>query len=170
MSNLTVLQHMPAFNINKSVRNFNMLAGRTLNVFNPDQAGFHTGLQLEEMAEKLDAIVSGCISPAVRNELASLANLMRTYADRFKAHLHTGDIMRGDRLAMLDADIDVVVVSLGSAYSISHNVDGACAEVDRANMDKFPGGVCTKDGNGKVKKPDGWRAPDLSPFVKLASE
>jgi predicted HAD superfamily Cof-like phosphohydrolase len=162
--------HMPAFNLTRSSRNFNIIAGRTINVFNPHQAGFQTGLQCEELSEKIEAVMEGCVTPAVRRELQTLSLLLKDQANKFKAGMHTGDVMRGNRLDMLDADIDLAHVSIAAGYSLAHNFDGACQEVDRANMDKFPGGVVTKDENGKILKPLGWVAPDLSPYIDLRSE
>jgi predicted HAD superfamily Cof-like phosphohydrolase len=45
------------------------------------------------------------------------------------------------------------------------NVEGAAAEVSRANLAKFPNGVAVRDANGKVVKPEDWKAPDLKPFI-----
>ncbi|MFZ9330710.1 MAG: hypothetical protein ACO24I_05425 [Candidatus Fonsibacter ubiquis] len=75
-------------------------------------------------------------------------------------------VQRADRESLLDADIDLAWVTIGSALSQGADVEGAAAEVSRANLDKFPNGVAIRDGNGKVVKPDGWKAPGLSTFIQ----
>lgn len=153
-------------NITAAVGQFMEISGQTTNSLNAKQACLYTGLQLEEMAEKIEAIVVGAVTPSVRSYLEGLADTLIEASNQFKAGLHTGDILRGDREALLDADIDLAWVSLGAAFSLSRDVHGAIAEVTRANLSKFPSGVAKRDENGKVVKPVDWRGPDLSPFVE----
>lgn len=160
-----IADKIPTFNVNTAVRNFMRYAGCTIKGFNAEQACLYTGLQLEELAEKLAAIAGGCVSAGQRDSLIALVSHMTQHANSFKQGMHVGDIMRGDREGMLDADIDLAWVALGGAYSVAEDVSGACQEIARANLDKFPGGVATLDENGKVKKPVGWRGPDISQFI-----
>lgn len=125
--------------------------------FDVRQTALQIGFQLEEMAEKLDAAF-GC--------RVHLTEMLMLCSQNFKEGHHDELVERADREAMLDADVDLAWVTIGSMLSQGANVLGAMNEVSRANLDKFPGGVVTKDANGKVKKPDGWRGPDLSPHVK----
>ena len=168
-----------------AVRIFTEAVGQTTQKFNVQQTALYTGLQLEEMAEKLEAILGGD-SPIVQdlNELSS--SFKKGFCDEF--------ILNADREAMLDADIDLAWVAIGSAFSQGADVNGACAEVAVANLRKRRdcpacggtgwrfednlhddecemcsgrGVVAERDENGKVKKPEGWTPPDLKPFVKV---
>lgn len=157
-------------NLQQAVREFMTAGGMKTDEFDAGRACLYTGLQLEEAAEKLEAVSTGCVDAMVRDRLLFSARLLRQQSLEFKQGKHRGDILRADREALLDADIDLAWVSLGAAYSTSCNTAGAIAEVARANLDKFPGGVVTKDANGKISKPTGWRGPDLSGFVLPAED
>lgn len=141
-----------------SVTEFTRAVGCTTDRFNVRQTALYIGLQLEEMAEKLEACgLSDLQSPEI--------TCLRVASQHFKAGVFDRHVEKADRGALLDADIDLAWVTLGSALSQGADVSGASAEVARANLDKVPGGVCKKDQNGKVIKPDGWLPPDLTPFV-----
>lgn len=140
-----------------SVKSFTELAGCTTDQFNARQTALYIGLQLEEMAEKLDAAF-GC--------RVHLTEMLMLCSQNFKEGHHDELVEMADREDLLDADVDLAWVTVGSMLSQGANVVGAMHEVSRANHDKFPGGVVTKDENGKVKKPDGWRGPDMSLYVK----
>lgn len=142
------------------VRRFTEAAGCTTDRFNVRQTALYIGLQLEEMAEKLEACGLGLH-----------AERLHRLAWGFKEGDHDGDVHLGDRAAMLDADIDLAWVTVGAALSAGADVLGAMREVARANLDKIgPDGAVLKDANGKVQKPLGWRAPDVTPFICLVSE
>jgi predicted HAD superfamily Cof-like phosphohydrolase len=66
---------------------------------------------------------------------------------------------------MLDADMDLIWVTLGSARAQGANAGYAYHLVSEANWAKFPNGVVTKDANGKVVKPAGWLEPDLTEAI-----
>jgi predicted HAD superfamily Cof-like phosphohydrolase len=138
------------------VKKFAEIAGHTTDQFNVRQTALYIGLQLEEMAEKLSEIFwegDGLVTDIV------------CLADAFKSGSHDVRLLIANHENLLDADIDLAWVTIGSMLSQGANIHGAIAEVTRANLDKFPDGVATKDANGKIKKPEGWRGPDLSPFV-----
>jgi predicted HAD superfamily Cof-like phosphohydrolase len=139
------------------VKKFTELAGCTTDQFNVRQTALYIGLQLEEMAEKLDAIFP--------TEGREMTEAIGTLSSHFKNGLFDYHVSKSDREALLDADVDLAWVTIGSMLSQGADVLGAMGEVTRANLDKFPGGVVTKDGNGKICKPEGWLGPDLSPFV-----
>lgn len=66
-----------------------------------------------------------------------------------------------DLAAMAQENTDVRYVSYGN--DLVMGVDGRVfAEVARANLDKAPGGVCTKRPDGKLAKPEGWKPPDVA--------
>lgn len=161
------------------VRRFTEAVGCTTDRFNVRQTALYIGLQLEEMAEKLEAV-------GFHRESIALTILKRLSGD-FKEGAFDDGVLDGDRAAMLDADIDLAWVTVGAALSSGADVLGAMREVARANLDKLvecdeqhlgidrPLADCpkcagrlayaVKDANGKVTKPDGWRAPDIAPFV-----
>lgn len=142
------------------VRRFTEAVGCTTKEFNVRQTALYIGLQLEEMAEKLEA----CGWPTG----SGLVDRMRSTSMQFKAGIFDSDVKTADREALLDADIDLAWVTIGSALSQGADVEGAAAEVTRANLDKIsPDGSVVKDGNGKVRKPEGWRGPDIAPYVLL---
>lgn len=158
------------------VRLFTEAVGCTVDRFNVRQTALYIGLQCEELAEKLEAC-----------GLQDLPGRLQEMGTFFKMGEFDHMVEKADREGMLDADIDLAWVSIGSALSQGADVTGACREVARANLDKLVqcdethlgtdrllsdcpkcGGhlmYAVKDGNGKVTKPAGWRAPDLTPFV-----
>lgn len=127
------------------------------------EAAFYTGMQLEEVAEKLEAV----FGPG--DYAAELIGVLQATGELFKKGAydkHVGEALVARSHAMLDADCDLVWVSVGAAAAQGADVTGAYSEVNRANWDKFPGGVVTRDpATGKVIKPQGWVGPKLLQFV-----
>lgn len=73
-----------------------------------------------------------------------------------------------DDVEVLDALIDILVVTIGAIHSMGADGEGAWKEVMRTNfakIDKETGKVRKRE-DGKVLKPLGWTAPDLKPFIK----
>ena len=126
--------------------------------FDVRQIALYIGLQLEEMAEKLEACGFNPASPAV--------HLLNYTSGEFKRGVFDHLVNRANRKDLLDADIDLAWVTIGSALSQGADVQGAAEEVSRANLAKFPDGIAIRDDNGKVVKPSGWNGPDLSKFVR----
>jgi predicted HAD superfamily Cof-like phosphohydrolase len=78
-------------------------------------------------------------------------------------------IIAKDRVEMLDALIDMLVVTIGAIHSAGFDAEGAWKEVMQTNfakIDKDTGKVVKRE-DGKVLKPDGWTPPNLHPFVKV---
>lgn len=144
------------------VYRFMIAAGCTTQGFNARQTALYIGLQCEELAEKFEAIFSGSSFTAAH--LHQLSN-------GFKQGNYDQEVSASNRAALLDADIDLAWVTLGSAFSQGADVPGALAEVARANLDKIqPDGTVLKDENGKVRNPDGWKGPNIAPFVLAEPE
>lgn len=155
---LAINGEAPAETFVADVRRFTEAVGCTTDRFNVRQTALYIGLQLEEMAEKLEAI--GYAGDAL------LVSLMKGTSGQFKSGSFDQLVETGDREAMLDADVDLAWVTVGSALSQGADLLGAMREVARANLDKIgPDGTVLKDENGKVKKPAGWRGPDIAPYV-----
>lgn len=149
------------------VHRFNVIGQTTppSSSFNADRVGFYTGMQFEELAEKLKAIGEGAVTPSMREELLQFAKDLDLLGKNFKAGHHMGDILRADREALLDADIDIAVVTQGSMAYQTPRYRGAIGAVLDANDAKMPNGVVTRDANGKIQKPEGWKPADLTPFL-----
>ena len=72
-----------------------------------------------------------------------------------------------DRLEMLDALIDILVVTIGAIHSAGFDAEGAWKEVMSTNFAKVDRetGKVRKREDGKVLKPTGWHPPGLSPYL-----
>ena len=76
-------------------------------------------------------------------------------------------ISNNDKLEMLDALEDILVVTVGAIHSMGADGEGGWKEVmgtNFAKVDKETGKVRKRE-DGKVLKPVGWVAPDLKPFI-----
>ena len=75
-------------------------------------------------------------------------------------------IDNNDHVEVLDALVDILVVTIGAAHSMGADVEGAWKEVMRTNFAKImEDGKVRKREYGKVLKPTGWTPPVLAPFV-----
>lgn len=76
-------------------------------------------------------------------------------------------IAAGDRVEILDALEDIMVVTTGAIHSAGFDAEGAWKEVMRTNFAKIDRetGKVRKREDGKVLKPVGWTPPDLEPYV-----
>lgn len=76
-------------------------------------------------------------------------------------------IIDKNKLEMLDALIDMLVVTIGAIHSMGADAEGAWKEVMRTNFAKIEKetGKVRKREDGKVLKPVGWTPPDLAPFL-----
>jgi predicted HAD superfamily Cof-like phosphohydrolase len=72
-----------------------------------------------------------------------------------------------DNVETLDALIDILVVTIGAIHSAGYDAEGAWKEVMATNFAKIDRetGKVRKREDGKVLKPTGWRAPELTPFL-----
>jgi predicted HAD superfamily Cof-like phosphohydrolase len=72
-----------------------------------------------------------------------------------------------DRVEQLDALIDILVVTLGAVRAGGFDGEGAWEEVMKTNFAKIDPdtGKVRKREDGKVLKPEGWKAPELDPFI-----
>ena len=77
-------------------------------------------------------------------------------------------IANNDQVEVLDALIDILVVTIGAIHSMGADGEGAWKEVMRTNFEKIDKetGKVRKREDGKVLKPLGWQAPELSQFIK----
>lgn len=158
------------------VKEFNDIAG-TKEVLDTRKVALYTALQLEELAEKIEAITKHerSIGLTKSKGLGRLLVALEFHSRRFKEGEFDELVSKAcedddSREELLDADVDLAVVSLGGAISVGADVEGACHEVADNNLSKFPliDGVRTvfKDENGKVKKPAGYQSVSLRKYLK----
>lgn len=70
-----------------------------------------------------------------------------------------------DRRALLDALCDQIVTAIGVAHMMGMDIEGAMAEVNRANWSKFVNGRPVFDARGKIAKGPQYAPPELASFV-----
>jgi predicted HAD superfamily Cof-like phosphohydrolase len=73
-----------------------------------------------------------------------------------------------DEVEMLDGCMDMIWVILGFCHMKGYDITGAWDEVVKTNMskvDRVTGKVKRRE-DGKILKPEGWKPPDMSKFVK----
>lgn len=128
------------------VRQFTEAVGCTTDQFNVRQTALYIGLQLEEMTEKLEALEWGGINHT-GGDFTTLIIRLKQASLMFKSGELDVAIHGADRAAMLDADIDLAWVTIGSALSQGADVEGAAGEVARANLSKLVECDVCWDGN-----------------------
>lgn len=76
-------------------------------------------------------------------------------------------IADNDRVEQLDALVDILVVTVGAINSMAADGEGAWNEVMRTNFAKVDPetGKVRRRADGKVLKPDDWKAPVLEPYL-----
>lgn len=77
-------------------------------------------------------------------------------------------IIAGDQVEQLDALVDILVVTIGAIRAAGWDGEAAWNEVMKTNFAKINAdtGKVIKREDGKVLKPEGWKAPELAQFVK----
>ena len=154
-------------NFVQEVVEFNRLAGGQ-DTFNPRMVALYVGLQLEEMAEKIESI------PDPYEKLGKLRVALEYHSKLFKEGKFDELVEKMEhkhRVEALDADIDLAVVALGGACAIGAEVEPAANEVMSSNMSKCmpddDGNLyMAKDANGKVIKGKNFFKPNLKNYVK----
>jgi predicted HAD superfamily Cof-like phosphohydrolase len=77
-------------------------------------------------------------------------------------------LANNDDVEVLDALIDILVVTIGAIHSAGFDAEGAWKEVMQTNFNKIDRetGKVRKREDGKVLKPVGWVPPNLVPFME----
>jgi predicted HAD superfamily Cof-like phosphohydrolase len=149
-----------------AVHGFMQIGGQTTGKMNARQACLYTGLQLEEMGEKIEAIIGGSLTPSARAHLDKLVVCLKQYANEFKIGLHEGAILRASHADLIDADFDLAWVSIGALMSTAAEPERAIAHGTYTNLAKFPDGQCIRDeATGKIQKPTGWTPPNFDDYT-----
>ena len=99
--------------------------------------------------------------PSVENYVMYLDLITEEYDELREA------IEANDRVEQLDALVDILVVTMGAIRAGGFDGEGAWKEVMDTNFAKIDPttGKVIKRADGKVLKPEGWKAPELTPFV-----
>jgi NTP pyrophosphatase (non-canonical NTP hydrolase) len=99
--------------------------------------------------------------PSEANYEMYISLIMEEYKEFFDAR------RANDRVEQLDALIDILVVTMGAIRAGGFDGEGAWNEVMKTNFAKIDPetGKVRKREDGKVLKPEGWKAPELEPFL-----
>ncbi len=130
---------------------------------NPDDLGVQIGCHIEEICEFLEVLRPhkegyGKLLERTRVDL-------EWFAMKLKQREVTVYIPSHLRAAALDALCDAEVTGNGVAYMANLNKPGADQAVLASNDAKLVDGKPVILEGGKIGKPDGWKPPDLRPFV-----
>lgn len=127
------------------------------------QTAFYLGMQMEETAEKMEAIFGSTMT--VIAQMHATANALKEGALDGMVE----EAMKNPAVVkkMLDGDIDNLWVTVGAIKAQGADGPGAYGEVNRANWEKrWPDGTFhLHPVTNKVLKPAGWREPELTPFI-----
>ena len=110
----------------------------------------------------IDTFQTACDQePSVENYAMYLDLITEEYSELKDA------IEQNDRVEQLDALVDILVVTMGAIRAGGFDGEGAWKEVMDTNFAKIDPntGKVRKREDGKVLKPEGWKAPDLKPFL-----
>ncbi|MGK0298444.1 MAG: putative HAD superfamily Cof-like phosphohydrolase [Gammaproteobacteria bacterium] len=113
----------------------------------------------EKFMNACDQTTGGAID---EEQYALYRNLIAEEVDE----LHEA-VAANDKVEQLDALIDILVVTIGALHSMGADAEGAWKEVLQTNLAKIDPatGKVIKREDGKVLKPEGWKAPDLVGFL-----
>lgn len=156
-------------NIELAVEKFQRAAGDTVGELNIRQTARYTGMQCEELAEKIELLSRNTSTEGL--QLREFASLMDYVGKQFKAgtldhvfgHVFANEDLR-DKLA--DAEVDLAWVTFGSLHGQALDTPSVVREVAEKNLAKIgPDGLVLRDKDGKIAKPPGWVEPDHRPYL-----
>jgi|TARA_B110000977_G_scaffold162849_1_gene208537 predicted HAD superfamily Cof-like phosphohydrolase len=110
----------------------------------------------------IDKFATACDQPASPENYAMYLGLIdEEYEELLEA------IVNQDRVEQLDALVDILVVTMGAIRAAGWDGEAAWKEVMNTNFAKIDPetGKVRKREDGKVLKPDGWKAPELAQFI-----
>lgn len=117
------------------------------------------GVHVEEFAEML---VSLDLEHSITHiEVDQLARFYKEASEKSVI----GVLENVNRNDLADSLADQIVTAIGVAHMFGIDIEGALKEVNRSNYSKFVDGKPIFDENGKIKKPDTYSPPDLTPFI-----
>ena len=131
----------------------------------PANLSVQIGCHLEEVVEFLDQIELMNSDAQAVHQLAVAAELLEKVGSALKSVQEIAHIPAPNRERALDALCDMEVTGNGVAYLAGFLKDRADAAVLGSNDAKLVDGKPVLKEGGKIGKPPGWVAPDLSKFV-----
>lgn len=115
------------------------------------------GCHIEEFVEMLDALE---MDWDTNTDLDLAADILEEFSKHLKKGVKTLSSM--NREALLDSLADQIVTAVGVGHCAKMNVNAAVQEVNDSNWSKFNyKGFPEFDENGKVKKGERYRKPNL---------
>ena len=120
------------------------------------------GKIMTDVFKDIDTFATACDQPASPENYEMYIGLI----DEEYTELQTA-LGNNDDVEQLDALIDILVVTMGAIRAAGFNSEGAWKEVMKTNFAKIDDktGKVNKREDGKVLKPEGWVAPNLTAFV-----
>lgn len=111
----------------------------------------------------IETFGTACDQPPSEANYKMYLDLIREETDELEEA-----IQDNDKVEQLDALIDILVVTMGAVRAAGWDGEGAWKEVMDTNFAKIDAntGKVRKREDGKVLKPEGWKAPQLAQFIK----
>jgi len=110
----------------------------------------------------VDTFATACDQPPSEDNYKMYLNLIDEEVSELVAA-----VAANDRVEQLDALLDILVVTAGAIRAGGFDGEGGWKEVMDTNFAKVDPetGKVTKRADGKVLKPEGWKAPELAQFI-----
>jgi predicted HAD superfamily Cof-like phosphohydrolase len=110
----------------------------------------------------IETFGTACDQPASEANYKMYLDLIREETDELEEA-----IQDNDKVEQLDALVDILVVTMGAIRAAGWDGEGAWKEVMDTNFAKIDPttGKVIKREDGKVLKPEGWKAPELARFI-----
>lgn len=102
----------------------------------------------------------------VRNRSHERTLRLSILAEEFAEYLDAEATSNEEEI--LDSLVDQIYIIVGTGLAYGMPTAEAFDEVQRANMDKFPGGVARRRDDGKIIKPEGWKPPNIRGLLEEA--
>jgi hypothetical protein len=132
----------------------------------PAAMAVQIGCDFEEKAEFFSCIeLDDGHDRSIQDRLRNIVHELNSLGHLLKKGLITASIPKGRRAEALDAICDSEVTGNGVAYLAGFDKRGADQAVLASNDAKLVDGKPVILPGGKIGKPEGWKAPDLSGFV-----
>ena len=110
----------------------------------------------------IETFGTACDQPPSEANYKMYLDLIREETDELEEA-----IQDNDKVEQLDALIDILVVTMGGVRAAGWDGEEAWKEVMDTNFAKIDPetGKVIKREDGKVLKPEGWKAPQLAQFI-----
>jgi len=110
----------------------------------------------------IDTFQTACDQEPSTENYAMYLDLIKEEYDELQLALANNDTVE-----QLDALVDILVVTMGAIRAAGFDGEGAWKEVMDTNFAKIDPetGKVRKREDGKVLKPEGWKAPQLEQFI-----